>query len=749
MGKNPVMFFKKKKAYTYLTLLCFTGQMTSSVAAPIIASTVLAVDEQQQYIVYPPVQGEALEAIAERFSLPVSALTALREQFRAYGWSSASVLVPYSSVGEARLYNNYVIYELKKGESLAAVAGRFNRSARELTSLNRQIMLASQVDSLKAGDMILVPGPVASGKKGDISVRSTKDENKLADNVVQEVVGAAQILGGNNRKGTDPTGMAVQRVAGGLTGGVSREIERFLGTNGTAKVGIQASVKGGPVGYSLDYLQPLYEREDDLIFAQVGARTFGERDLANMGIGYRNQVNDSLVLGVNGFIDQDMSRNHTRGGIGGEVWTDQARLSANYYAPFSGWKTSDDVRLNSDPESRILQERAAKGWDANVEAGFPGVKELALTAKYFQWRGDRVDVSGGRSQTEKDPKGYTLGVKYQPIPLVDLSAQHTKASGGASGWELGLGFTWDFDKSLGELLDPRKAIALRPLSQAKTDIVNRNYNIVLEYQEKEKFAPLTFVLNNLNMMVGTTNTGQRAQGGRNGMVQYTSSDPSTLAVDPSTGLLTAIAIGVVTITAFEQDAAGKLTGAASYTVNVTANTSAPTVEVTDIVGNLSVGATLTGVYTFESNGGDATDKSTMAWLNGGHDDADTQYVLDSNDVGKKLTFEVTAKNGEGIVGNTSSMDTLSVIGTQAPVVNIQDSSGNALSGPPIVGEEVKAVVVCETRDSCSGTSFSYQWQVESSPGSGTYVDIAGATSQTYTPQSHQQLKRFRVVVETI
>lgn len=737
--------FQNKQNFTYLMLLCFAGNSVSLVADPY--QKTVAAEKLQQYIIYTPVQGEALEAIAERFSLPVSTLSAFREQFKAYGWSSTSVLVPYSSIGEARLYDNHLIYQLKPGETLAAVAGKFNRSTRELTALNRQVMLASKLVALKAGDFILVPGPIGSIDNEKLSSAQISEQEKLTSAVAQELLGAAQTLGADQKKGTNTSAILAQRALGGVTGGASREIEKFLGANGTAKVGIHASVNGGPVDYSLDYLQPLYERDIDIVFAQIGARTFGERNLANVGLGYRRQVDEQWILGVNGFIDQDMSRNHTRGGVGGEAWTDQARFSANYYAPLSPWKDSSDHRLNSDPDTRILQERAAKGWDANVETGVPGIQQMSLIGKYFQWSGDRVDVSGSRSQTEKNPKGYALGVKYQPIPLLDLHFQHTKVTGGSGSWDVGMGLTWDFDKSLSELLDPQKAIALRPLAQAKTDLVNRNYNIVLEYQEKDKYTPLTFALSSMSMMVGTTDPGMRVQGGRQALVSYESSDPLALSVDSTTGVLNALTLGTVTITAVEHDGAGKVFGSASYTVTVIPNTLQPTVNVTVINGSLSVGSTLTGVYTFSSNGGEPTDKSTMAWLNGGHIDTDSTYLVDSADVGRVLTFEVTAQNGAGIIGNTSSMNTFGAIDAQIPVVTIKDSSGNDLSGSPLVGDVLTAVLMCA--NTCNASSFSIQWQEETFPGSGEYADVVGATAQTFTIQPGHQLKRVRVVVNSI
>jgi hypothetical protein len=60
---------QKKKALTYLMLLCFTGNTVSSVASPFQKTT--SEEKLQQYIIYSPVQGEALQAVAERFSLSV------------------------------------------------------------------------------------------------------------------------------------------------------------------------------------------------------------------------------------------------------------------------------------------------------------------------------------------------------------------------------------------------------------------------------------------------------------------------------------------------------------------------------------------------------------------------------------------------------------------------------------------------------------------------------------------------------
>ncbi|MDI3269070.1 hypothetical protein, partial [Pseudomonas sp. AL15] len=76
------------------------------------------------------------------------------------------------------------------------------------------------------------------------------------------------------------------------------------------------------------------------------------------------------------------------------------------------------------------------------------------------------------------------------------------------------------------------------------------------------------------------------------------------------------------------------------------------------------------------------------------------------------------------------MNTASAIDIQIPVVTIKDLSGNTLNGPPFVGEVLTAVVVCVS--ACSASSFTYQWEEETAPGSGVYVDLTGETAQTLT-----------------
>ncbi|MFS6817817.1 hypothetical protein, partial [Citrobacter meridianamericanus] len=107
-----------------------------------------------------------------------------------------------------------------------------------------------------------------------------------------------------------------------------------------------------------------------------------------------------------------------------------------------------------------------------------------------------------------------------------------------------------------------------------------------------------------------------------------------------------------------RDATGTTGGDGGNKGEVIDPTAEPVVTADDITGKLEVGQTLTGHYTFTPNGGDSRDVSTFLWRDGGQSGITTKsYSLDTSDIGKVLTFSVTAVNGAGVTGNTDSIST--------------------------------------------------------------------------------------------
>ncbi len=118
---------------------------------------------------------------------------------------------------------------------------------------------------------------------------------------------------------------------------------------------------------------------------------------------------------MNTFIDHDLSRSHTRIGVGAEYWRDYLKLSANGYIRASGWKKSPDIE--------DYQERPANGWDIRAEGYLPAWPQLGASLMYEQYYGDEVGLFG-KDKRQKDPHAISAEVTYTPVPLLTLSAGH-------------------------------------------------------------------------------------------------------------------------------------------------------------------------------------------------------------------------------------------------------------------------------------------------------------------------------------
>ena len=657
-----------------------------------------------EYILHVMHKGDTLESVAKAYSTSADDLGKINKVFGEQ-WMPKALLIPSNAVVDSSTFHPaYNIYTLEKGETLSNVAARYNRSVKELTNLNKMVMPISDVVGAKEGSRLLVPA-IAAQDKPNTPTTPGQTEQKVASTL--STLGESLSDSDIENRGQHISNQAINQASGMATSAASQGVEDFLNKKGTAKAGISARIESGDVDYSLDYLHPLLESQSGTLFTQGGIRTSNDRTIGNLGVGYREAVTEGMVLGANMFVDQDFSRGHTRGSIGGEAWVEAARLSANVYTPLSGWKNSKDDELNSDPEKFILQERPAKGWDVNLEGPVPGVPQLAMTAGYFQWKGDKVDVQGSGNDTEKDPNGYSVGVKWQPVPLVGFSAEHTKVSGSDSDLNIGMNLTWSFDRSMKEQLDSAKSFAVKPLAQARKELVQRNNEMVLEYREKNKvvpLAPLVFPVDVIQGQAGQKGQGPAPEGVQAGhSITYSSSLPSVVAVHPKTGYLASTPtidspMVVVTITATEVGGQQAQTQApprsASYRIELKAQDTVPSVSNLDITGTLQVGKTLTGSYAFADNDGnpsnDATnDASILLWSGGGTPGNNTRnYTLTAADVGSILRFSVKAQTVAGTVGALESITTANAPGVEGggqPPGSVVDGPIPSVSNLDIVG----------------------------------------------------------------
>ena len=263
--------------------------------------------------------------------------------------------------------------------------------------------------------------------------------------------------------------------------------------NGRARLNFQLDRDGRFSGEG-DVLLPFRDAPRHTLFTQIGVRSMdvsgGEEDgsqrwIGNFGLGHRwfpfaesMEEAGNLMLGWNVFFDNDFSRSHQRGGAGLEARYDWFHLAANYYTPLSGWKNSRDF------DGDFVEERPARGWDARAKAYLPFYRNVALTGSFSQWYGDNVAMYGSSDDLEKDPRVWSYGVEYTPIPLLSAFARQRSTERGKADTEFGLQFTWHFDMPWEEQTSHAKVAELRTVSGSRHEFVDRENRIILEYRAK-------------------------------------------------------------------------------------------------------------------------------------------------------------------------------------------------------------------------------------------------------------------------
>ncbi|QLQ97999.1 invasin domain 3-containing protein [Providencia alcalifaciens] len=255
----------------------------------------------------------------------------------------------------------------------------------------------------------------------------------------------------------------------------TKEIEYWLSKAGNVKLNIDFDKKFSIKNSQFDWLIPWYDQEDILLFTQHTLHRYDERFHTNNGIGLR-YFHEKSTIGMNAFIDHDLSHAHTRVGLGVEYWQDYLKLNANSYFGLTSWKSASE--LNHD-----FNAKPAHGWDIQVEGWLPNYPHLGGNLRYEQYYGDSVALFG-KTKRQKNPNAATIGANWTPFPLFTLNASHKLGSEKQVETQAKLQFTWTFGKNLAHHLDPTKVAETRRLSGNRYDFVERNNNIILNYQKK-------------------------------------------------------------------------------------------------------------------------------------------------------------------------------------------------------------------------------------------------------------------------
>ncbi len=263
-------------------------------------------------------------------------------------------------------------------------------------------------------------------------------------------------------------GWASSQASGAMTDWLSRF--------GTARITLGVDEDFSLKNSQFDFLHPRYETPDNLFFSQHTLHRTDERTQINNGLGWRH-FTPTWMSGINFFFDHDLSRYHSRAGIGAEYWRDYLKLSSNGYLRLTNWRSAPE--LDNDYEAR-----PANGWDVRAEGWLAAWPHLGGKLVYEQYYGDEVALFD-KDDRQSNPHAITAGLNYTPFPLMTFSAEQRQGKQGENDTRFAVDFTWRPGSAMQKQLDPNEVAARRSLAGSRFDLVDRNNNIVLEYRKKE------------------------------------------------------------------------------------------------------------------------------------------------------------------------------------------------------------------------------------------------------------------------
>lgn len=363
---------------------------------------------------------------------------------------------------------NTVPYTLGALESAQSVAERFGISVAELRKLNQFRTFARGFDNVRQGDELDVPAQVSEKKL-------TPPPGNSSDNLEQQIASTSQQIGSllaEDMNSEQAANMARGWASSQASGAMTNWLSRF----GTARITLGVDEDFSLKNSQFDFLHPWYETPDNLFFSQHTLHRTDERTQINNGLGWRH-FTPTWMSGINFFFDHDLSRYHSRAGIGAEYWRDYLKLSSNGYLRLTNWRSAPE--LDNDYEAR-----PANGWDVRAEGWLPAWPYLGGKLVYEQYYGDEVALFD-KDDRQSNPHAITAGLNYTPFPLMTFSAEQRQGKQGENDTRFAVDFTWQPGSAMQKQLDPNEVAARRSLAGSRYDLVDRNNNIVLEYRKKE------------------------------------------------------------------------------------------------------------------------------------------------------------------------------------------------------------------------------------------------------------------------
>lgn len=370
------------------------------------------------------------------------------------------------------LENNTVPYTLGALESAQSVANRFGISLEELRRLNQFRTFARGFDNVRQGEELDVPATTSQkSHEQQNAVPPANGENTLENQIASTSQRVGTLLS-QDMNSEQASGMARGWASSEASGAMTDWLNNF----GTARISLGVDEDFSLKNSQFDFLHPWYDTPDYLLFSQHTLHRTDDRTQINTGLGWRH-FTSSWMSGINLFFDHDLSRYHSRAGLGAEYWRDYLKLSSNAYIGLTGWRSAPE--LDNDFEAR-----PANGWDLRAEGWLPAWPQLGGKLVYEQYYGDEVALFD-KNDRQSNPHAITAGLNYTPFPLLTLSAEQRQGKQGENDTRFAVDLTWQPSSSMQKQLNPDEVAGRRSLAGSRYDLIDRNNNIVQEYRKKE------------------------------------------------------------------------------------------------------------------------------------------------------------------------------------------------------------------------------------------------------------------------
>ncbi|MGR3801643.1 inverse autotransporter beta domain-containing protein [Edwardsiella anguillarum] len=337
--------------------------------------------------------------------------------------------------------------------------------------IGQRSMAIHQIENADGGKIIDEP-------ISDVIAIKNNKKHESAESLTQEhrPLDALPIRGMGSALAASGRADALHNIARTMaTSAVNDQIGQWLNRYGSARIQLNTDRYFSLAESALDWQLPLYDSQASILFTQLGFRNKDRRNIANVGIGAR-LIHREWIMGGNAFYDNDFTGQNRRIGLGAELWTDYFQLSANGYLGLTEWHPSRD---RSD-----YNERPANGVDLRVNGWLPAQPQLGGALIYEHYFGDSVALFG-KEHLQRNPYAITIGGNYTPFSLLTLEVKQRLGKQGNQDTQLGLQINYRIGAEVLPQLDPAELIAARTIVKTRYDLVERNHNIVLQYQEQQ------------------------------------------------------------------------------------------------------------------------------------------------------------------------------------------------------------------------------------------------------------------------